>query len=309
MSQRRTVAVPVSTPLQPPAATTSTCPSDSPAAQSAMSTTSPLPSLSVLARNKMHSIFGSGVKDTSSLHRWVLLKNSLVTSLPSLSAKNDQPPPAPVAEVAEEEAQEGTDMFMFPQLDDEERAQDASDESQWLDSLLETLGDDDDEELDPEQTSILTVDDDDSSFLSPTSFTEDLDSHAFHYHLPPIVPYTVPYPPFDFGSAANTAPLPALFDDALPYPFFELEDSLDMPVPDAIEDTSDDDESDAPMTPSSQCSTPTLAMVSIPGLRGEPPLHMGPRIYVDMDGSSPFAEAYSEDPHNRGIHAFEYQEC
>lgn len=273
------------------------------------SASSSFSTLSVLARSKMQSVFGSGVKDSSSLHRWVLLKNSLVTSPSSLPMKSDEAPAAVLSagEPYEDEDEE-SDSFMFPLID----GQDAS-ESEWLDSLLETLGDDEDD-LDAEGASLLTVDEDDSAFLSPTSSSEDLGSHSLNHAPPPIrVPYPVPYPPVDFsfafGTPPNSDPLPTLFLDALPYPFPDLDDAEDMPVPDAIEDTSDD-ESDAPLTPSSQCTTPTLPAVSMPGFHAGVRARQDPRIYVDPDDPFPFADTFADpEPHNQGIHAFQYQEC
>lgn len=291
---------------RPPLAPNTRCPID-PLPSSVMSSTSSFSTLAVLARSKMQSVFGGGIKDASGLHRWVLLKNSLVCSQPTLPAQNNDAPPSVHSPGQPDDEDDEADSFMFPLLDDVV-GQDAS-ESEWLDSLLETLGDDE-EDLEVEGASLLSVDDDDSNFLSPASSSEDLGSPSLSYTPPPIrVPYPIPYPPvaftFELGTPPDSDPFSTLFQDALPYPFFELDDTEDMLVPDAIEDTSDD-ESDAPLTPSSQ----SLTMASVPGLRSGRHARRDPRIYIDTDDPFPFADMFDDpEPHNPGMHAYEYQEC
>ncbi|OCH95620.1 hypothetical protein OBBRIDRAFT_540895 [Obba rivulosa] len=262
--------------------------------------------LSTMARSKLQSAVGSGAKDCS-LHRWVLLKNSLTRSHPPDAAL--APAPSQKADVnyvyrhdsAAGQEHEEEDAFMFPDPDALHDAGDASvaaSENQWLDSLLASLGDDDDDaDVDTDAPVVVSVsaggDDDDeplSPLFSPMSSSDDLSTpHSFYYHPPPIAtPYPVPYPPlqppvqewFDVVPAPVTLLNASTFDDALPY--YDMDDADEPPVPDAIEDTSDD-ESDAPSTPFYR-STTSLDPASIPlppdrQLRGEP------HVYIDSDDS------------------------
>ncbi|GAW02373.1 hypothetical protein LENED_004025 [Lentinula edodes] len=209
-------------------------------------------SLSSLARSKLHQC---------NLHRWVLLKNSIINALPvaSTSSTTDYADAGlPQAEVEDEEiSTEDTDSFMFPDAGKlvDSSGRDNASEAQWLDSLLETLGDDEEDDFGADSGSVSQIDDDYDQMLSPLpspmSSSDDLinDSYlssSFSY------PYLAPYPPFHpplinpyhFDSTSASSP----YVDPLPY--YELDDDVpDLPVPDAIEDTSDD-ESDSPLTPS-----------------------------------------------------------
>lgn len=96
---------------------------------------------------------------------------------------------------------------MFPQ-----KLPDAS-EAEWLDSLLESLGDEEDMPLEEEEYSPV---------VSPMSSSDDLTQYSY--------PCPMPYPPLVRGD---------------PHEAFE-----DDSVPDAIEDTSDDDgSSETPSIP------------------------------------------------------------
>jgi len=185
--------------------------------------------------------------------------------------------------------------------DDEAR----SSEAQWLDSLLETLGEDEDEDdgfrvdtprplLSSSSSSLpLPVDDDDyqpySALVSPMSSSDDLSAHSNVYYSSSI---DVSYPPLvhhayrhhhhhhlhPFDSSISLAP----YQVPLPY--------HDEDLPDAIEDTSDDD-SDAPTTPSLGRSSSSLSLdpASIPPTAAsERNSRLGqstPRVYVDSNDS------------------------
>jgi hypothetical protein len=259
---------------------------------SALASTATLPRLSGLARTKMQSVFGRGSReDSTGLHRWVLLKNSIVLSTPELAV-----PSVTVASAEEAAEAYEQDVFTFPLLDNDDVPPGGTSESEWLDSLLETLDDNEDEDdnagLDAsalEEEAVFTP------YSSPTSSAENLVEASLFCAPPPAavaataVSYPIPYPPL--GNA------PGLYADELD----------DLPVPDAIEDTSDD-ESDAPATPSSTAS-------SLLSLMEHHHHHhhrqtQGPRIV--LDGSNPFDPLpFAEEPHNPPdlFAAYEYQQC
>lgn len=259
-------------------------------------------SLFSLARNKLQSVVGGSAKDSCSLHRWVLLKNSIIRShspTPSVANVKGEAVPDPTyrhdEDVFEEEEQ---DAFMFPDphtVHTEEAS--TGDESQWLDSLLENLEDDEDEDfkvVNPASVLHLPVSDDDSEPLSPLyspmSSSDDLVDQSDFY------PYLVPYPPlhppliptwYELEASADSIDsampaTPTLYDNPLPY--YDVDDLEDAPVPDAIDDLSDD-ESDAPSTPSvgSTSISPSNSTLSMPRERPRPP-HPHPQVYVETDG-------------------------
>lgn len=247
------------------------------------------------ARNKLQSVIGGGVKDSSSLHRWVLLKNSIVRSHPptahaSISAEADADA---VYRQDEDTYEEEQDTFMFPDPHSCDNSSAAGDgESQWLDSLLEGLKDGEDDYLDADDSSsALRIADEDteplSPLYSPMSSADDLADQSSYYAYPirpypPLHPPLMPtWSPLDDSSDSLLPSPPALYDNPLPY--LDVDELEDSPVPDAIEDTSDD-ESDAPSTPSA-VSTPSLSppspIISISRERTRPFSH--PQVYVDRD--------------------------
>ncbi|CDO70711.1 hypothetical protein BN946_scf184798.g26 [Trametes cinnabarina] len=269
-------------------------------------------SLFTMARSKLQSAVSSGVRDSCSLHRWVLIKNSIIRFHPTLDPAPSQLQ-ADVTDVQtvyrreEEEVRDNVeeDAFMFPDphLLGSRSADVGDSEKQWLDSLLEDLGDDDDDgdvEGSSSSVSILPVDDDDeplSPLCSPMSSSDDLvNPTGFYYQPPPIaIPYPVPYPPLhppllpswlqlDASEDHSTAPSSgssALYHDPLPYYDLDLDD---LSVPDAIEDTSDD-ESDIVSTPDTR-STSSLSPVdpaAVPLPQERRPLRTLPHVYVDTD--------------------------
>jgi len=245
------------------------------------------------------------------LHRWVLLKNSIIrsphlttstTSIDNLDANHIYSP----EEADDDDEVDEADSFMFPDggklVDARVEENDNASEAEWLDSLLETLGDEDEDEFnvdsDVHVSASLADDDEDlllSPLISPISSSDDLVGQATYYPPPIAVPYPVPYPPFhpplahtyELGSRYSTLDSsPPPYENALPY--HDLDDVEDLSVPEAIEDTSDD-ESDVPNTPSVTHSGSTSSLVdpaSVPlpaerSRRRRPPLH----IYVDTDDS------------------------
>jgi len=296
--------------------------------------------LFLLARSKLHLSVGG--KDSCSLHRWVLLKNSIIRS-PSCSATaTDFPDVNSTLDDGEEdddtdELSEEGDSFLFPdagKLVGVNRTVDVNaSEADWLNSLLERLGDDEEDEfaVDAESSvSTIPVDDDEDALLlspigSPMSSSDDLPSQPAYYSQSTVsypYPYLVPYPPFhpplthsyEFDSTfdASLSSLPAPYDDPLPY--YDLDYSENLSVPEAIEDTSDD-ESDPPLTPSLGRSSSSLTLVdaaSIPlPLERSSLRHIVPHIYVDMDDSYfyPFELDPLPFPEPQRHNYNTYQEC
>ncbi|KAI0736889.1 hypothetical protein C8Q72DRAFT_941140 [Fomitopsis betulina] len=286
--------------------------------------TEPSPSLFSMARTKLHSVVGTGVKDSCSLHRWVLLKNSIYRSHPA-----DVAPAAPDREVvpyaptqdepADVAVEEQEVAFMFPDPDAfaSPMAGSSSDsENEWLDSLLETLGGEDDD-LDADDSdgvadsvvvSVLPVDEDDellSPLYSPMSSSDDLVGQSSYYINPHAIaiPYPIPYPPLqsplvqrwlDFDESS------ALYHDPLPY--YDADDVDDMSVPDAIEDTSDD-ESDAPATPFDHSTSSLIepASVPLPPERRRRSDLLQPQVYIDTDNSYFYPFELDPIPHDDDV--------
>ena len=287
------------------------------------------PSFFAMARSKLNGLGGSSSRDSCSLHRWVLLKNSCLRS----HSVDPAPPQADVDvqhvyrhddDAAHDAVEE--DAFMFPDphaLADRATGAGQS-EKQWLDSLLEGLGDDDDDVDVGVSSAVLPVDDDDeplSPLCSPMSSSDDLVGHSsLFYQDPPIAtPYPIPYPPLHPPLIPSWLQLDDSHDHD-PLPYFDADDDVaDMPVPDAIEDTSDD-ESDALSTPYSQSmsSLSPIDPASVPLPPERRRLRGHPQVYVDADDGyfypfelDPPLPFHDEDPHEsgRGYHSPIYQEC
>ncbi|TFY51042.1 hypothetical protein EVJ58_g10768 [Rhodofomes roseus] len=249
-----------------------------------------------MARNKLQYVVSTGVKDSCSLHRWVLLKNSIIHSHPSddAAAAPDGDDAVPYAlsqgEAADAPAEEQEVAFMFPDPDAlaSPGAGSSSDsENEWLDSLLETLGGEDDD-LDADDgeggVSVSPADEDDellSPLYSPMSSSDDLADQSSFYINPHAIPlpYPIPYPPLQ--------PLGQRWLECHdPLPYYDADDVDDMPVPDAIEDTSDD-ESDAPATPFDHSTSSLVdpASVPLPIERRRRSDFIHPQVYIDTDDS------------------------
>jgi hypothetical protein len=229
-------------------------------------------------------VFGGGAKDSSSLHRWVLLKNSITRSQPNSTTcnPNNSPEllPTDPSDAGEEDEEVCFDVehdsFIYPDarklLDSSCSANNDSSEKQWFDSLLESL--EQHEESDDSHEPLLHVGDEDdeddlptlSPSASPMSSTDDL-GHPVYNNTPISMPYPVVYPPYDppLLSPLELQPLNTSLDSIYP-PFnvalpYNAEDDIDdLPVPDAVEDLSDD-ESEALSSPTPATRSPTLSLV------------------------------------------------
>jgi hypothetical protein len=259
--------------------------------------------LSSQARSKLQ--LSLAAKDGCSLHRWVLLKNSILRSQPVIAAAAptlNQPDahfvhsPSGCESYDEEYEEEESDSFLFPDagklLDRPEK--DSASEAQWLDSLLETLVDEEDDLNVDAQISTLSLDDEEdlsSPLISPMSSSDDL-TQPVYFPLPIAVPYPIPYSPLLHAYAEpessldlNMKPISPPPLDPPVFPYYDIDDLEDLSVPEAIEDTSDDD-SDAPSTPLRN-STSTISLVdpaSIP-LPPERRRRPQPRVYLGTDNS------------------------
>lgn len=292
-----------------------------------------------MSRNKPLSSAGSGNK-RDSLYRSVLLKNCFSRSqLMDATSISAEKPSSAATQCRQDEQHEETradevNTFVFPDPDVMLGSRNGPNdiENQWLDSLLESLGKDDDFET--EVVSGLPADEDDellSPLYSPMSSSDDLVDHSDLYSIP--VPYPVPYPPvhappvpvwFDLPPSTPTPSSDSveagspLYDDPLPY--YYADDVEDMPVPDAIEDTSDD-ESDAPSTPSTQSTSSaspssthpdSVSSVSPAAPTERQPLHSRPHVYIDAESSYfyPFHfDSFSSADSVRAYHHPIYQDC
>ncbi|KAI0043544.1 hypothetical protein FA95DRAFT_1498417 [Auriscalpium vulgare] len=213
--------------------------------------------MSLVTRSKLHLAHGS--KDSCSLHRWVLLKNSIIHALPSASCApaaanaNANLVYSPEEEEEEEEVccDDEHDSFMFPDAGKLANSAGDSMEEQWFDSLLETL--EVDEEDAAVHASLLHADDDDdyapfTPATSPMSSSDDLVSTPV-YNDPPIsMPYPVVYPAYH--PPLLLPPLPAL-DSSFP----PISVALPYYDADAVSDGSDDE--------LDELATPTLTRSSV----------------------------------------------
>jgi hypothetical protein len=226
--------------------------------------------LSNLTRSKLQSSVAG--KDACSLHRWVLLKNSIVRSAPTPEppavtfSHHSDPPPSPSLDyLLDEPDDEEEYSYMFPDLENPAVEKNDS-EAQWLNSLLETLGDDDDDFAPESEVQGLPVVDDDDDHLSPLpspmSSSDDLTAPFY-----PPMPYPPLYAPFQqaarqpYSCHARFEPSsdsPPQDEDGLPY--FDSDDVENLSVPDAIDDTSDD-ESETLTTPSLGQSSQDLYLI------------------------------------------------
>jgi len=271
-------------------------------------------SLFSMARSKLHVAVGG--KDNCNLHRWVLLKNSIFRSAPPAVTHS---PPNSIVDVKsvyipededDDEDEEEADSFMFPDASDLVVRDGANaSEAEWLDSLLETLCEGGEDEFSSDRhisVTVVPVDDDEdaslSPLVSPMSSSDDLLSQHAFYPPPIAVPYPVPYPPFhpplihpyELGPVIES-PLyssPPAYD-ALPY--YDADELDDLSVPEAIEDTSDD-ESDAPLTPSLGRSSDLYfvdpASVPLPGERRQ--RRSQPHVYIRTTDS--YLDRFELDP-------------
>lgn len=280
--------------------------------------------LASVARSKLHSSLVNGSKGEVSLHRWVLLKNSIIRddvplSPTSLSTSAAGPP---VEEVEDEEVDTLMDddmfAFLFPDPGDALGEDDASaSEAQWLDSLLETLGDDSDDDVDiPVKVSIVSETDVDHS---QTDVSSPRLADKLFSPQPLAVPYPVPYPPFH-PPLVHSLELDSqqhLYSGRDYSPYHHHIDDSYLSMPDAIEDTSDDESTESPSTPFTR-SRSSLSLVdpaSIPlpsertSARPEPHVYGSADVFYTFENFSlPFPDVL-EDTDSSPVYGPLFQNC
>jgi len=286
--------------------------------------------LAFLARSKLRSSVANGSRGEVSLHRWVLLKNSLIhdDSRTSPDSNASIVPDIPEVEAEDEEVDVDLDIdedvfaFLFPDPGDDLKSEGNANasEAQWLDSLLETLGDDDDEDIDiPGKGSMSALENEDQSQTVSTS-----SSFAEDPATPPGVSYAVSYPSDLFHppvSSCNPDSQQHLYfftgANGVYSPFDDIDDGY-LSMPDAIEDTSDDESMDSPSTPftRSRSSLNLVDPASVPLPRERPSSGIEPHIYDAAEDFYPFdadplpyPDVYAESPASFPVYGPFYQSC
>jgi len=285
-----------------------------------------LQSFASIARDKLHSSASYGVRDNARLHRWVLLKNSLTNAL-SRSTETPPPPTTTLVSVSASAPELSSrddeyDAFLFPDGDvfaesfvdtgntkpesnDEDRH---GSEAQWLNSLLESL--DDNSETDTLVT-VVSVDadadeeeDEESDLMSLLDLPDSMASSTPESILLP------PSPPL----SAFDSPAAALHNfwahQRLPLTYTsissDISDDIDaLALPDVIEDSSSDTDSESLNTPFTRSTSSLGDAQRQPFVRiveGEPPIHSNTSQY-------PYEfEAGIDTHHHHPSESFE-QEC
>jgi len=143
--------------------------------------------------------------------------------------------------------------------------------------------------------------------MSPVASSEDLVHHSPYYESPPIsVSYPIPYPPLICLEDPSSRTTPLEEPDR---PYDDVDELDDLSVPEAIDDTSDD-ESDTLTTPSRSFVNPSADVdpTSIPL-----PPEARPRVYINTDPA--YLYRFELDPlpfANDGhgyTHTVYHQEC
>jgi len=205
-----------------------------------------------MARDKLHNSSSSSSREDVRLCRWVLLKNS-VSSAMSRAIPERTSSPCHITPVKESPPPDDAEVFVFPDGDifaesfvsDQESNHgsientDTASEAQWLDSLLESLADDDadfDHEPDDELISL-----------------SDISARSLDVSEPQIAPESVFLPP--------SPPLPPIQCNLYRYRTSQLlscetpslsDEIEDLSLPDAAEDSASDTDSESLNTPDSR---------------------------------------------------------
>jgi len=189
-------------------------------------------------------------------------------------------------------------------------------EAQWLDSLLESFSDEDEGEEPISTRRSVSDDDQEYLFTSPSlASSEDLTHHSPYYESPPIsVPYPIPYPPlFHPPLIRLEEPLSRITPlREAERPYYDVDELDDLSVPEAIEDTSDD-ESDSLTTPCRSATSFVNPSVGIDPASVPLPPDIRPRVYINTDAA--YLYRFELDPlpfANDGheyTHTVYHQEC
>ncbi|KZS98959.1 hypothetical protein SISNIDRAFT_492279 [Sistotremastrum niveocremeum HHB9708] len=220
---------------------------------------SPAPFIS-LARNKLQNASVSGTRDNLRLCRLVLLKNAITSALSAEPASADTPTlPTTYDDFEQEE-----DLFLFPTGDvfaesfmdeTEPDVSDVDSEARWLDSLLEQLGDEDNDDLDMVTVSRAEEDDDDEDFDYPSltnHSSEDVSLTSPEFITLP------PSPPLDSSLPSYMLSLQSRYNHLISSSVSDSQDhDPDLPMLDSVDECSDDD-SESLNTPHSDRSLSSL---------------------------------------------------
>lgn len=227
-----------------------------------------------MARDKLHNTNSSTSREDVRLCRWVLLKNSISSAMSRAIPERVPSPPRHTPPYLNQTPPDDAEVFVFPDgdifaesfvspNDDEEHhvglpdidSADTASEAQWLDSLLESLADDDDDP-DFEQEP-----DDELISLS------DISARSVDVTAPQIAPETVFLPP--------SPPLRPVQCSLYRYPTPKLltcdpvsltQEIEDLSLPDVVEDSASDTDSESINTPDSR------SMSSLGEVSARPPL-------------------------------------
>ena len=231
---------------------------------------SPFKQLASLARSKLNSSLASGSRDNLSLHRWVLLKNSITREefSPNSSLYSTVNDSTDVDSFEDDDVDAVVDpeedsyfAFLFPDpgyasSPNASELDSAKEEQQWFDSLYEELNSNEDDYDADSSNNSSNISFSNSEPSSPTlSLNEDLDTSS----SPDFVPYTVPYslsnPPLllpgDIDTHHEGYQSPQQSSLSICSPYHDIDDPFFSVLPDTIEDTSDD-ETDSLATPFSR---------------------------------------------------------
>ncbi len=272
-----------------------------------------------LARDKLHGAATHGPRDNLRLCRWVLLKNSLTNAISRSTETTPSPPadiplpPSPEPVFATLEQVPEIEAFLFPDGDvfaeffpvDEQYSTsvsshaDLGSEAQWLDSLLESLSEEQEPDTLVAAAPAYDEEDEDCDLVSlldlPSS--EDLSlSTPESICLPP----SPPLEPFLPGQPSHPLYPP---NHLMLYSLSDLSDDLEsLALPDAIEDSYSDTDSDSINTPFTQ------SLSSLAEGANHSPAAMRQLVHI-VDPSATYAFGADQIPPDLITEPYQPQEC
>jgi hypothetical protein len=208
-----------------------------------------------IARDKMHNSSSSSSREDIRLCRWVLLKNSVSSAMSRTVPERCPSPPRQTLSHSPQPPQDEEEIFVFPDGDifaesfvsDNnvplfsvvENADTAS-EAQWLDSLLESLADDDDGTFEHEP-------DDELISLS------DISARSIDVSSPQISPESIFLPPSPPLSPIQVNLYRYRAPQLLSCDSPSLSDEIEgLTLADAVEDSASDTDTESVNTPDSR---------------------------------------------------------
>jgi len=208
-----------------------------------------------IARDKLHTSSSSNSREDVRLCRWVLLKNSISSSMSRAIPERSPSPARHTNPPQQETPSDDAEVFVFPDGDifaesfvsdaEDDRSPivdttDPASEAQWLDSLLESLADDEDGDFEHDPDDELISLSDSSARSVDASSPQIAPETVFLPPSPPLCP--VQYPMYRYRA-------PRLHIDELPpLPDDDIEC---LSLPDA-EDSASDTDTESLNTPESR---------------------------------------------------------